>query len=309
MPPPTSLARLSNLNPAAPEWHPSAARQSSASRTLRAMARAKFQTRHLLSIISHNINGFLGHKASQADKPGRLSKLWHSLRADIVLLQETHLDSPKAALLLNALSSWHCIWNHGKATRSQQAGGGTAILIRKRALSSYGGPINLHEDTICSSGGGRFLRVKLTWKGHKIQLASIYLPNDGKMQIQMIKDQLRAVADGPESSNCNCVWGGDFNFVPDPSRDRLTNGRPSDPSHPDRHAAATWTQLLPHLCDSYRLLHPAKTAYTHYHARGASRLDRVYAAAPSLHILTRRKSFLVRDKEELALPPTRTIGQ
>ena len=30
---------------------------------------------------------------------------------------------------------------------------------------------------------------------------------------------------------------------------------------------------------------------------------------PSLHILTRRKSFLVRDKEELALPPTRTIGQ
>ncbi|PSC76482.1 reverse transcriptase [Micractinium conductrix] len=75
------------------------------------------------------------------------------------------------------------------------------------------------------------------------------------------------------------VWGGDFNFVEQPSLDRRTSRR-SDAA--ELKVAAAWQQQLSshslHLVDTFRHSHPRRTTFSHFSPVGAARLDRIYAA-------------------------------
>ena len=75
------------------------------------------------------------------------------------------------------------------------------------------------------------------------------------------------------------VWGGDFNFVEQPSLDRRTSRR-SDAA--ELKVAAAWQQQLSshslHLVDPFRHSRPRRTTFSHFSPVGAARLDRIYAA-------------------------------
>ena len=178
-----------------------------------------------LKIISHNING-LSSKVSSA------VKLWNALGADIVLLQETHLSPATAELLQTPLSQWVCYWAHNRPSRrgygiSSKASAGVGILIRKRCLVQYGGHISVVDGYSHSSSKGHHLAKKVDWMGHQLHLASLYLPSDSQSREQYIRRNIKALSASSKVGSRVCCWGGDFNFVADPTLDRISNGVPA----------------------------------------------------------------------------------
>ena len=226
-----------------------------------------------LKIISHNING-LSSKVSSA------VKLWNALGADIVLLQETHLSPATAELLQTPLSQWVCYWAHNRPSRrgygiSSKASAGVGILIRKRCLVQYGGHISVVDGYSHSSSKGHHLAKKVDWMGHQLHLASLYLPSDSQSREQYIRRNIKALSASSKVGSRVCCWGGDFNFVADPTLDRISNGVPAI-SAADQRSAAQWAHVAPELVDCFRSRHPSQRAYSYHHRTGCSRLDRFY---------------------------------
>ena len=225
-----------------------------------------------LRIGTHNANGL---RNSRADAAGRL---WKQLGLDVILVQETHLTSATQGRADDALRAlgYQALWGH--------YGGGSAgvgVVARLRLLESG----ELHLEEAQHLVPGRLLQVPARWAGHQLQLASIYLPSGaGAGQRAMIRTQLSALA---ASGGGEPLWGGDFNFVPDPELDRLCPAGSIPPRRGDEDAtAATWREALPHMQDVFRLRHPRRRAYTFVSRRCASRLDRLYAqAALGEHVL------------------------
>jgi hypothetical protein len=123
---------------------------------------------------------------------------------------------------------------------------------------------------------GRLLVVPAQWAGHTLQLASIYLPSgEWAQQRALIAHELVTLA---TSGGGEPLWGGDFNFVPDPARDRLcARGSAPPRRQEERDTALAWQQALPRMHDVFRERHPWRRAYTYVSPRSASRLDRFYA--------------------------------
>lgn len=232
----------------------------------------------ILTVITHNIHGF-GSKGKQ------LSQLWHSLHADIVLVQETLLNSSSFFSAQGQLPSWHCIWAAGPSGPTGRPTGGTAILIRKRLLIQHGGHLNILSGTIAKGPQGRILELQAKWLGHHLHLASIYLPNQLDDQITYVQKHLAARARDTDHHRYTRIWGGDFNFVPDPPIDRTTKGAPAAETHRDARTATVWATHLPNLTDAFRHHHPSTRVYTHFHPQGASRLDRLYVCPLGLPYL------------------------
>lgn len=115
---------------------------------------------------------------------------------------------------------------------------GVAILVRSSLLTSHGGSAKLTD--IKPSLDGRLIHGCLYWGGHRIRLASVYMPNAAAAQRQFIEKRLvplRAVGGLP-------VWGGDYNFAPAIPLDRHTSrtSRWQRSIHPDVAVAAQWRQ-------------------------------------------------------------------
>ena len=251
----------------------------------------------VLSVVSHNINGlgavahFRPSAAASASCPLTraecLTRMYSRMHADVVLLQETHCHAAALASIEGgAFKDWQCHWAPLRVQRSTPSGGtskasrGVAILVRKRSLVQNGGHITV--DKFVPSRCGRLAHIQLSWMGHKVHVASVYLPNDAVGRRDFIARRLTALADSPEATPRTCVWGGDFNFTPDPALDRITNGQPAMPTHPDAGTAREWAAHLPDLMDSFRCRHPTRREYTYRHSQGASRLDRVYVSTHGL---------------------------
>ena len=256
-----------------------------------------------LNVVSHNVHGMgvgaifrPGVTASGPyphSKGERLLRLWKNLRAQIVLLQETHADQLSIAILEGLLHEWTCFWAPAKVTRSDAHGdgasrpsAGVAILIRKSALIQHGGHLRVVDGSLVTQRDGRAVSLKVDWMGHSLHLASIYQPNAPAAQREFITQRLAALAQAPGVGARTCVWGGDFNFTPNPGLDRVTGDLPSPPSHPDSATAAVWAHALPDLVDTFRALHPRRREYTYFHRHGASRLDRVYISSKGFPYVT-----------------------
>ena len=99
-----------------------------------------------------------------------------------------------------------------------------ATLVRKALLTS--GELGLSGD-VTFSQDGRFLVVPLSWGGHTFKVVNVYLPCAGgggdRAQQDFIRTHLHPIAQEP------CLWGGDWNFVPDSSLDRISSPRPRPP--------------------------------------------------------------------------------
>jgi exonuclease III len=221
-----------------------------------------------------------------------------------VLLQETHCD--KAALSFlerNAFKDWQCHWAPCRAQRAEPPSGGAnrgsagvAILIRKRTLIQNGGLLRVVDGSFMAGRSGRLAHIKLDWLGHALHVASAYLPNAAAAQKEFIEKRLKPVAVSREVNTRTCVWGGDFNFAPDPQLDRVTDGQPA-PAHGAGAATVegAWAAHLPDLFDSFRIRHPSRRQYTFHHHRGASRLDRVYVSSKGLPFVTQAGVATRRD--------------
>ena len=163
-----------------------------------------------LRLATHNVNGLVG--------PGRAARaalLWQTLRLDVVAVQETHLNmltAPRIDPVLRA-RGYRAIWSHGPSAA------GVALVLRQSLLSS--GELDLDETAVQRPWHGRLLHVPATWAGHKLQLASVYLPSgDSAEQRRAIQAFLTPLAQLPGAH----VWGGDYNFVDCPTLDRLRGG-------------------------------------------------------------------------------------
>ena len=278
-----------------------------------------------LRMGTHNINGCLIH----ANKFKLYTHLdtWHRAKLSIVCLQETHIHSATSATdaqrTLDEASSllhlprWKAYWAYGP----NKASAGVAILIRHDLIASGNicvtSPLQ-PSPNLPNEDKGRLLHLSITWGGHRLQIASIYL-HSGKpiLQQNFITNHLGPLRSLPHHH----IWLGDFNFTMDPARDRLTRKGPTpdlntnDPStsnaavlapsippptaqsttpnfttspyHQDRRTASHFLVTTQQkMLDAFHSLHPHQTAYTYLHSNSASRIDRIHAdmeLQPFLH--------------------------
>ena len=160
--------------------------------------------------------------------------------------------------------------------RQQRRSAGVAIAIRAALLQEQGGPARISK--VQPSNDGRLISLLLEWGGHKLRLASIYMPNQPTEQRQFMQASFGQLA-ARTGTQAVPVWGGDFNFVEDQHLDRVTT-RQSNAA--EQLTAAAWqtrlTQLKAPLVDVFRHLHPSRRSYSHFSRSGAARLDRFYVA-------------------------------
>ena len=220
-----------------------------------------------LRIGTHNVNGLRNGRADAA------ARLWKQLGLNVVLVQETHLTSAIQGSADDALRAlgYKAVWGHHSGGSA-----GVGVVARLRLLES--GELLLDEAVARHLEPGRVLAVPAQWAGHKLQLASIYLPSGAwAAQRALIGTQLSPLA---ASGGGEPLWGGDFNFVPEPELDRLNPVGSVPPRRDDERVTATaWHAALPQMQDVFRQRHPRRRAYTYVSRNCASRLDRFYAEA------------------------------
>lgn len=199
---------------------------------------------------------------------------------DIVALQDTRATSATDGLLMLWLRQaesairaprHEAFWCHD--SRLPAGHNGLAILIRPQ----MGITAANHRPSAC----GRAQLLDIQWGGHTFCLINTYWPATGLPDRTLfLRDVLSPMLQGPTVSLPQAWLCGDFNFVPDTSRDR--SPAPANDSPTARGDAASTThltQLLPEHVDAYRCLHPTAKAYTFHNARRHARLDRFYLPA------------------------------
>lgn len=236
-----------------------------------------------LTIVSHNTHGLgLSNAATGGRKIDGLRMCWESVKPDVILLQETHSTAADTDLLASRLGEYHCFWAHSSTrSGSRSRSLGSAVLISKKRVLHGGLKIKEHSDTL--SKDGRLAAVSAEWQGHQLHIASLYFPNNEAEKKQFIQRRLLPLYEQQTSSHKTCIWGGDFNWVPDIDHDRIT---PLASPHPDNHVQEVWSSALPNLTDSFRFLHPDSKQYTFFHHQGAARLDRIYVSACANQYIT-----------------------
>ena len=169
----------------------------------------------------------------------------------------------------------------GQAPTPTARTAGVVILVRKdvmRELAVVATPPRLMP---AEAPQGRFVPLSFTWGGHRVHLATMYLPTSrypaGERRA-FVEHTLGSVAQGATGED-HMLWVGDFNFVHDPHLDSTAGvgGRGADAAVADAFQAA-----CPHMVDTFRRLHPTRRAFSHlYRANvtGGSRLDRIYASS------------------------------
>jgi exonuclease III len=227
---------------------------------------------------SHNVRG-LGTAAAAAD----LDAAWRALGFDVVCIQETMWaqGSPACAAAIERLRGLGWAVYSSEAARCTA---GVAVVVRADLLAENGGPVEVAAQAAPSPGAqGRLVSLHMDWRGHLLHVASVYLPaGDFAAQRAAMTQVLSPLAAAAAAAGRQCVWGGDYNFTPDPPRDRL---RPAGalPSSGEASAARAWREHLgPHLADALRLRAPARRVFTHFSRVGAARLDRFYVSHDAL---------------------------
>lgn len=148
-----------------------------------------------INCISLNVKGI-----NNPIKRKKVITYLKKLKADIVFLQETHLTDIEHVKLKR---DWIGKVYYSSFSSSAR---GVALLINK----------NLRFQLVSEEKGkcGRFILINCIINTNRLTLASIYGPNTDDPVFFNNLIMKMAAAEG------NCVLGGDFNLVLDPSLDR-----------------------------------------------------------------------------------------
>ena len=226
----------------------------------------------LLRCGSQNVNGLSRQRVAVA------SDSWQRAGYQLVLLQEHHwtFTSVTAALRRLRRLGWTVFYALSPPGNTGRGRGGTAVLVRSGLLQSGEFTIVGGEAAIQRSADGRYIALPARWGGHSLHICSAYLPNDAAGQRQFIASSLGPLAAAAAAAGRQRLWGGDFNFVPDPHLDRA--GYAPGAQHADVGTQQQWLAAVPDLVDVYRSRHSGRRAFTYVHSQHASRIDRVYAS-------------------------------
>ncbi|KAL4856066.1 Transposon TX1 uncharacterized protein [Chlorella vulgaris] len=220
---------------------------------------------------SHNCNGLTTVAAVD-----QACAEWRRSGYHYVLLQEHHLTLLTSVRVRRRLHQhgWTAYLAFSPLGASGRPRAGTGILIRSDLLSNSSLTIVGGEAAIQRAADGRYIAMPVRWSGHNLHMCSIYMPNNSTQQRQFIAAQLAPLA--AAAAGRQLLWGGDFNFAPQPHLDRL--GHVAGVPHADVGTAQRWRDALPGLVDVYRVRHPGRRVFTYVNPHSASRLDRFYSS-------------------------------
>lgn len=219
----------------------------------------------VLRLGSHNTCTISTPQAAEA-----AARSWQRAGLHVVLVQEHRLTVHTLPAVQRVLArlGWTLLY-----ASSGQAQGGTAIVYRTQLATDGQLTIPGGSAAVRRGPAGRYIAAPFSWRGHDLHVASIYLPSgDPTAQRQYISTHLQPLA--AAAAGRLLLWGGDFNFVPQPHLDRLHHA-PGSP-HPDVGTQQSWQEAMPDLVDVWRHRHPHRRTYTFIRATAASRIDRVY---------------------------------
>ena len=217
--------------------------------------------------------------------PGRLqaaAAIWRAARYDIVFVQEHHLLShlhDRATLQGLSDLGWQAFISFGRPGPNGGRRGGTAVLLRHALLRSG----ELAEPAVQHCPRGRYTALSLSWSGHSLHLCSVYLPNSPSARSTYIASTLGPLAVDAAAGGRRLVWGGDFNFTPDPHLDRRSLNRTPlrrTTCSNDTSSQSCFSLYLPGLVDVWRERHPTRRAFTFTNGSAFARLDRIYVSQP-----------------------------
>ena len=178
---------------------------------------------------------------------------WRAARYDVVLVQEHHLLSHlHDHAIIQALTDlgWQAFLSFSRPGLGGGRRGGTAVLLR-RALMSSG---ELAAPTVQRCPRGRYTALSFTWFGHSLHVCSIYLPNAPAARVAYISSSLAPLAAAARAKGQRLLWGGDYNFTPDPHLDRrsmaCTPLRRST-HYNDTTSQSSFSVFLPDLVDAW----------------------------------------------------------
>lgn len=154
-----------------------------------------------LNIGTLNINGMRA-KQSQYEVKCIIDRY----KLDILLLQETHIDSKVLASFLEHEYNCKAIWSFGTNKIA-----GVGILL----FSSIDYKISKYEIDL----DGRLIVLDLDIEGQSYRIINLYAPNDHKKRKEFFNELVKHLV-------CNrvIIMGGDFNCVTDTKLDKFGNG-------------------------------------------------------------------------------------
>ena len=235
---------------------------------------------------------------------------------------------------------WACFWNYAPSPALQPtppgtgvradvagaAGGGddsardgdpqtgvpsraTGVLIAVRRSLIVSGALTTHGDLCTRSSDGRLLSLPITWGGHRLLLAGVYLPPAGDKAAYIEDDLQRFVTlaqnkipTTPSQSPPSLILAGDLNFAPNPLTDRFRSPTAAPaaassaaaaaapahlapplqptPSPGDSAPSAAFSRTFPSLIDIWRHRHPNRREFTYNYnytnGYGMSRIDHIH---------------------------------
>lgn len=249
----------------------------------------------VLRVGTHNVRSLTPTSStSSLQKAQQLATFWNSQKLDIIFVQEHKITNYFTinSLRNGPLRLWKVYFNQQRDSTGLPS---CAILIRRSLIMKQ--LIKVKENSLTAAPNGRLLSLNVTWGGHNLQLACMHLPNVPGSQREFINTYLVPLATltGPGGTLLKRIWGGDFNFVHNPSLDRIQKVTVEGVSHLHRPTATTssigtfWSTYFPQLLDIYRLRHPTSRDMSRFDPRspsatsagsgGSARLDRFYISA------------------------------
>uniref|UniRef100_A0A8C5MLT6 Reverse transcriptase domain-containing protein n=1 Tax=Leptobrachium leishanense TaxID=445787 RepID=A0A8C5MLT6_9ANUR len=225
------------------------------------MAEGSGGARARLKVVSHNVKGLLS-----PNKRRGATRYYRKLRADVVLLQETHFTR-------NRVPGY---WGEGYTVHYHSAGSsrktGVSILMR--------GSLHFHLTQQESAMDGRYLRVTGTIGGKPVTFVSVYAPSPPEGPFWRALEERLA-----QLPNRGVFVGGDFNAVMDPYLDRSQTAASRAPTR--RSKTFRGVVQTANLYDSWRLLHPRDRDYSFYSNPhdSYSRLDYVFCSRDNITAL------------------------
>jgi len=130
-------------------------------------------------------------------------------------------------------------------------------------------------DTDIKRIGSRLIAVPIKWGGHSFRLVNVYLQSGNAAgQRFFIQQHVPGLVSQP-ANPAHQIWGGDFNFVEDPSMDRFSTS--ASYTSRDNGTGEIWRNATPNLTDQFRRLKPHSKSYSRLARGSASRIDRLYA--------------------------------
>ena len=183
---------------------------------------------------------------------------------DILLLQETHVDTLKLGREIESILGGKMFWSFGLNDSR-----GVGIFFSSKCKIDI---IRFHHDL-----EGRLLYIDFD-KGEQFRIINIYAPNDFRQRKQFFKDLIHVL-----NTSRTIILGGDFNCVKDTALDKIGGNM-------DR-GNVGWKELNDsistcNLKDVFRTLHPHIVNTTWTRNGIACRLDRFYINNNKTHLVT-----------------------